>query len=64
MYFSLKLTMERLYTGIIKQIIKHKNEEIIAYTDDSGIERKTLFFNLKLKGKTRKSAYIEYCEFF
>lgn len=54
MVFSLKLTMERLYTGIIKQIIKHKNKGIIAYTDDSGIEQRTLFFNLKLKGKTRE----------
>ena len=41
--------MERLYTSIIKQIIKHKNEEIIAYTDDSGIEQKTLFFNFEIK---------------
>lgn len=50
--------MERLYTGIIKQIIKHKNKGIIAYTDDSGIEQRTLFFNLKLKGKTREKVHI------
>ncbi|WP_448825854.1 hypothetical protein [Capnocytophaga bilenii] len=49
--------MERLYTGIIKQIIKHKNKGIIVYTDDSGIEQKTLFFNLKLKGKTREKVH-------
>lgn len=46
--------MEKLYTGIIKQIIKNKNKGIIAYTDDRGIEQKAIFFNLKVRGEKRK----------